>query len=507
MNTSVPAAEPLGAAAPTMPEADCRGKRIGVLIVAYNAINTLVPVLRRIPAPVLDNLAEIAIFDDTSPDDTYLIAHGYKAAHRADKLTVHRNASNLGYGGNQKTGFAYFIKKGFDVVILLHGDGQYAPEHLASLYAPIVRGEADAVFGSRMMKNHGGPLKGGMPVYKYVGNRILSTFENYALGMNLTEFHSGYRAYRLEALRDVRLENLTNDFHFDTEIIIKLRHQGWRIAEVPIPTYYGDEICHVNGLGYAKNVVRAVYRYRSTVNGRRRYPEFSEYLPEYPLKTSSHSSHDYLLQAVGGHARVLDVGCGDGLLAQELARRQNVVVGIDKLVRPAHLSSMAKYVTADLNHGLAPILEDLRPHGPFDVIVMGDVLEHLAEPARLLQDCKPLLARGGRVVMSVPNVANVFVRLSLLFGRFNYTERGILDRTHLRFYTLATACVLARDAGYAVGRVAATVIPIEFVLGLPAAHLACRAIRVMMWALTRLRRTLFGYQFVITLHAADSAPR
>ena len=484
-------------------DVDCRGKRIGVLIVAYNAVTTLVPVLRRIPPSVLDNLAEIAVFDDTSPDDTYLVAHGYKATHRADKLTIHRNASNLGYGGNQKTGFAYFVQKEFDVVILLHGDGQYAPEYLASLYAPIVRGEADAVFGSRMMTEHGGPRKGGMPLYKYVGNRVLSAFENYALGMKLTEFHSGYRAYSLHALREIRLENLTNDFHFDTEIIIKLQHQRHRIVEVPIPTYYGDEICHVNGLRYAKDVVRAVYRYRNTVNGARRYPEFSEYAPAYPLKTSAHSSHDYLLRAVGEHARVLDVGCGDGLLARELTRHQNVVVGVDALGRPAHIESMAQYFATDLDHGLGPILGDLRQRAPFDVIVMGDVLEHLADPARLLRDCKSLLAPGGRVVISVPNVANVFVRLSLLFGRFNYTDRGILDRTHLRFYTLATARTLARDAGYTVDRVAATVIPVEFVLGLPAAHWACRAVRVLMRALTRLRRTLFGYQFVMTLHADD----
>jgi 2-polyprenyl-3-methyl-5-hydroxy-6-metoxy-1,4-benzoquinol methylase len=325
--------------------------------------------------------------------------------------------------------------------------------------------------------------------------------------MNLTEFHSGYRAYRLEALRNLRLEHLTNDFHFDTEIIIKLRHQGWRIAEVPIPTYYGNEICHVNGFGYAKNVVRAVHRYRSTVNGRRRYQEFSEYLPEYPLKTSRHSSHHYLLQAVGGHARVLDVGCGDGLFAQELTQRQNVVVGIDQLARPVHVDSMAKYVRADLNHGLVPILGELRRHAPFDVIVMGDVLEHLGDPSRLLEECKSLLAPGGRVIVSLPNVAHIFMRLSLLFGRFTYTERGILDRTHLRFYTLATARGLVRDAGYVVARVATTVIPVEFVLGLPAGHPACRALRVVMHALTRLRRTLFGYQFVMTLHAADPAPR
>ena len=133
-------------------------------------------------------------------------------------------------------------------------NGQYAPEVLASLYHPIVTGEADAVFGSRMMKDYGGPRKGGMPLYKYVGNRILTTFENRALGMHLTEFHSGYRAYSMDALKQIDFSKMTDDFHFDTEIIIKLQHQGFRIHEVPIPTYYGDELCYVNGLKYAVDV-------------------------------------------------------------------------------------------------------------------------------------------------------------------------------------------------------------------------------------------------------------
>src|SRR3979409_2637439 len=100
------------------------------------------------------------------------------------------------------------------------------------MYERVVRGEADAVFGSRMMKTYGGPLKGGMPLYKYVGNRILTTIENTMLAMNLTEFHSGYRAFSLRALREIDFSGMTNDFHFDTEIIIKLHHQRFRISEV-----------------------------------------------------------------------------------------------------------------------------------------------------------------------------------------------------------------------------------------------------------------------------------
>ena len=161
--------------------------------------------------------------------------------------------------------------------MLLHGDGQYAPEILSHLYPPLVSGEADAVFGSRMMKTYGGPLKGGMPLYKYVGNRILSVFENFAFGLNLTEFHSGYRAYNLHTLQKIDFTHMTDDFHFDTEIIIKLNHQRYRIHEVPIPTYYGAEICYVNGLRYARNVFNAVRRYKQTRDSIACYPEFREY--------------------------------------------------------------------------------------------------------------------------------------------------------------------------------------------------------------------------------------
>jgi glycosyltransferase involved in cell wall biosynthesis len=248
-------------------------------VVAYNASTTLARVLQRIPADVWANVEEVVVFDDASKDDTYERAVDYKAVAEIDHLTVIKNARNLGYGGNQKLGYRYFIDKGFDVVVLLHGDGQYAPEVLAHMYAPLVAGEADAVFGSRMMPEYGGPLKGGMPLYKYVGNRILTWIENRALGMRLTEFHSGYRAYSLHALRQIDFSRMTDDYHFDTQIIVKLHHQGYRIVEIPIPTFYGDEICYVNGLQYAWKIVGSVIRYRRTVDAGVAYPEYAEYLP------------------------------------------------------------------------------------------------------------------------------------------------------------------------------------------------------------------------------------
>ena len=129
------------------------------------------------------------------------------------------------------------------------------------LLAPLCADEADAVFGSRMIDKQAARA-GGMPLYKWIGNQILTTFQNRMLGTSSSEFHSGYRLYSTAALAQIPFEQNTNDFHFDTEIIIQLVLEKLRIAELPIPTYYGDEICHVNGLKYAWDVFKTMLRAR-----------------------------------------------------------------------------------------------------------------------------------------------------------------------------------------------------------------------------------------------------
>ena len=474
--------------------ADCQGKRIGILVVTYNALATIVPVLKRIPPAVWNNVEEVVVFDDASQDATFELAMGLKTVCDLPKLQVLKHQTNLGYGGNQKAGYRYFTDKGFDIVILLHGDGQYAPEILARLYHPIVAGAADAVFGSRMMKTYGGPLKGGMPFYKFAGNRILTMLENRALGMSLTEFHSGYRAYNLHALAQLDFSRMTQDFHFDTEIIIKLHHQRFRIREVPIPTYYGTELCNVDGLKYARDVVRSVWRYKQTCRSVTRAPEFAEYFIHYPIKQTRHSSHDYAQRLVGSHRDVLDIGCGEGFFAAELKKSGNRIVGIDALPEASHNHALEQYFSADLNNasGVLPQLKGRR----FDRVLLLDVLEHLANPERLLTEAKAALNADGCLVVSLPNVAHFAVRLALLFGRFNYTERGILDRTHLHFYTRKTARRLLEDAGYEILETRATVTPAELLVGLAPAHPLIRALHAVQAALARLMPGLMGYQFV-----------
>lgn len=483
--------------------ADSRGKRIGILIVAYNAVTTLGKVLRRITPHVWKNVEEVVVFDDASQDSTYELAVGYQVLSEIKKLNVIKNRRNLGYGGNQKQGYRYFTEKGFDVVVLLHGDGQYAPEVLSHLYHPLVSGEADAVFGSRLMPDYGGPLKGGMPLYKYVGNRILTVFENRLLGMNLTEFHSGYRAYSIDALRQVDFSRMTDDFHFDTQVIIKLQHQGFRIREVAIPTYYGTEICYVNGLRYARDVAASVYRYRRTVRAVGCFPEFREYFVHYPPKESKYSSHYYFQQLVGRNNDVLDLGCGEGFMASRLVEEGNRVVGVDILARPHAPSVFDKYLSADLSQGLRGAMDQLGDR-KFDKVLLMDILEHLTRPELLLEDCHKVLKPNGQILVSVPNVANITMRFLLLLGRFNYTERGILDRTHLRFFTRASAQRLLEAAGYQIVRKHMTVMPIEVPLDLPAQNPLMRLANRLLAFLTFLMPGLFGYQCIFVARSKQS---
>ena len=476
--------------------ADCRGQRVGILIVTYNAVSTLAKVLHRIAPNVWNQVEEIAVFDDASQDATCDLAVGIKARWLLPKLHVLKHPRNLGYGGNQKAGFQYFMDKGFDVVILLHGDGQYAPEILAQLYHPIIMGQADAVFGSRMLTAHGGPLRGGMPLYKYAGNRILSAFQNHALGMHLSEFHSGFRAYSLAALRRIDFSHMTDDFHFDTEIIIKLHHQGCVIQEVPIPTYYGSEICRVNGLRYARNVVRAVQHYRETCRSAIRHPEFQEYFVHYPIKLGPYSSHDYARRLAGAGRDVLDVGCGEGLFAAMLQQQGNRVTGIDQVIHPRRLGAFEAYVEADLDLGLEPVIRKLQGQR-FDRILFLDVLEHLRCPERLLAESRELLKPGGAVLVSVPNIANIVIRLQLLLGRFEYADRGILDRTHLRFFTRKTARRLLRSNGYAIAEEHATVVPLDLALGIPSGGALYGLVNPCLAWVTKLFPGLFGYQIVL----------
>jgi glycosyltransferase involved in cell wall biosynthesis len=153
------------------------------------------------------------------------------------------------------------IDHGIDVVVLLHGDGQYAPEFLPQMVQPIVNGQADVVFGSRMLQR-GAAIRGGMPKYKFVGNKILTFVQNRLAGVTLSEWHSGYRSYSISSLNGVGFELNADYYDFDTQIILQMIESQQRIIEIPIPTFYGDELSRVNGIRYAWRILRHTLRWR-----------------------------------------------------------------------------------------------------------------------------------------------------------------------------------------------------------------------------------------------------
>ena len=197
---------------------------------AMNAARTLELTFREIPRDWVD---EVILVDDRSTDETVELA-------RSLPLHLIWHPHNVGYGGNQKTCYLEALQRGADIVVMLHPDGQYAPEVLPQLVAPIIAGEADMVLGSRMAIP-GAAREGGMPLYKVAANRALTGVENRVLGTQLSEMHTGYRAYSRELLMTIPFLRNALDFSFDSEVLMQAAHFGFRIAEVPIRSRYFDE--------------------------------------------------------------------------------------------------------------------------------------------------------------------------------------------------------------------------------------------------------------------------
>ncbi len=227
-------------------------EKAAIYIPAYNAALTLPSVLERIPTSVRDSVAEILVIDNHSSDNTSAVTLTFKEKAGFGHIHLIRNEKNEGYGGSQKLAYRRAIENGYIAIAMLHGDAQYASELVGELIQPILNGEADMIFGSRM-KGH--PLKGGMPLHRFLGNRVLTTFQNIFLGTSLSEFHSGYRVYSVEALKKVPFELLSSNYHFDTEIIILFIRNKLRISERTIPTHYGDEENYVNIWKYGLDVL------------------------------------------------------------------------------------------------------------------------------------------------------------------------------------------------------------------------------------------------------------
>ncbi len=473
-----------------------RKSKVLVFIVAYNAEKTIREVVFRIPPQLLSTYdVDVLIIDDSSRDATFEKGHLVsKDPGLPFPITVLFNPRNQGYGGNQKLGYHYALQQDYDFVALIHGDGQYAPECLPELLEPLRKGEAAAVFGSRML-TPSGARKGGMPLYKLVGNKILTWVENKLLRANLSEFHSGYRIYSTRALAAIPFDRNSNDFHFDTEIIIQLLIAGLPIKELPIPTYYGDEICYVNGMKYAANVVVAASKARLQESGlfydRKLDCAPGKLLPYVP-KFSFPSPHSLAFERIRPDSQVLDIGCAGGYMGAYLAQQKHCRVdGIDAfpLVQPG----FETFHLHDLNFGL-PALDFEK----YNYVLMLDVIEHLAKPEVFLEQLRASLSLNPstEVMMSTANIGFLVTRLMLLIGQFNYGRRGILDLTHTRLFTFSSFERAVKQAGFDIIETVGVPAPMPLAIG---DNFVSRALLHINRMFIRLSRGLFSYQIFLRI--------
>lgn len=427
-----------------------RDNKVALFIVAYNAENFIHNTIERIPKEIVNNFAQIYLIDDFSKDKTFEVARSAFSNLGVINYKVMRTPFNQGYGGNQKIGYKYAIDHGYDYVILLHGDGQYPPEFLPQIIECFEDAEAAAVFGSRMMKRFQA-LKGGMPFYKWLGNMVLTRIENKLLGANLSEFHSGYRAYSLTALKALPFQLNSNNFHFDTDIIIQFIANNFKIKEIPIPTHYGDEVCHVNGLKYFWNCLKSVIKFRLYKLGIFYQPNFDIELPlkrEYKFKNNPNTLHQHILAASWSKSDlVVDLGANDISLSSKIAPLVESITAVD--IQANEPGNGVKTIQLDLNSDFDNVLG----HEVYDKIVALDVIEHLNNPEKAMLKINNILKTGGKLYISTANIAFIIMRMALLLGWFNYGKKGILDKTHHRLFTIKSFKRLLKNSGFRLEKV------------------------------------------------------
>lgn len=212
-----------------------RDHKLVVVMPAYNAARTLEQTLAEVPRDIVD---DIVLVDDASHDDTASLAHSLGIRH------VVRHDRNRGYGGNQKTCYRKALELEADIVVMLHPDYQYSPRLIPAMAELVASGLFPVVLGSRILG--GGAIGGGMPVYKYLANRLLTAFENLCTGAKLSEYHTGYRAFSAGVLRELDLDANSDDFIFDNQMLAQVLGRGYRIGEVTCPTHYFGDASSIN---------------------------------------------------------------------------------------------------------------------------------------------------------------------------------------------------------------------------------------------------------------------
>ena len=463
--------------------------RAVLLLFDVSDADTLQKTLDRIPEGAQDWLEEVVVMEGlreipASPPDREA---------RFD-VFVHRSpehAGEPGYGRRRKDALEYAVRRGFDIAVLMRA-GLHPPELLPALVEPLLGAPPVLSVARRTLRGStGGDSR--RPLWRGVAGALASGVMNRLLGIRQHDHASSYRAIPVPTLSRIPFQLDSDDVAFDSQFLIQCRALGLPTHEVDAKTNWLEQRALSASLRAGCAAIGSALDYRfHQLHLTRRGRYLVDTGVHYTLKQSPTSSHAQIASAVAAGTRVLDLGCSQGLLARPLKEKGVHVTGVDIVRTESLAAELAAFHARDLEQPLELPLGRI-----FDYVVVSDVLEHLKERQQLLRDTRRYLKEGGRLIVSTPNIALWFYRLSLLVGRFEYGARGVLDRTHVHLYTRSTFRREIERAGFRVIDQRVTSLPFEVVFDSTGRSRLIRGLADAYHLLARAWPELFAYQFIL----------
>ncbi len=449
--------------------------------------DALALLLKRLPAGLGAELVEIGVWSVAGGAELEPV----RARFPELPLAIHRLPRGSRYGDVRKAAFERALATGATALLCMRGDASHPPEQLAELAAASARRPGELVIAGRVHEWLRRPP--GFPRLRLAAHRIATGLQNRILGLRLSDYHSGFRAVPVPALLRLPFQLCDPGRSFDMQFVIQCRALGVPIYEHPVPPSWAEYSSDLHGIaGVARACAGAIDYRLHQLHLLRRGRWFVDHGAAYTLKRSPSSSHMQILDAIRPGSRVLDLGCSQGLLARPLRERDVSVVGVDRHPPDEVASELAAYYQRDLE---APL--ELPVGREFDYVILSDVIEHLRNRRELLRALRRFLVAGGRLIVSTPNVALWFYRLSLLLGRFEYGPRGVLDQTHVHLYTRASFRREIQRAGFRILGERVTALPFELVFESTGRSRSMRALDRAYHSLALLWPSFFSYQHIL----------